>query len=602
MGAFYGSVQVRGDDRDAIRPAVEGLSRETGRKFLLGPSLDGWIGIYPDDCGQDLGLAGDLARRLPGEVFAVRVHDDDFFAYEYYRGGELVDAYDSALGNGDEAFGEEPLEPNSRPEAFAHLVSDQAGFVSLNQRLLTQGTQRDLLATELLEAFAEALGIRNAITSYDYLLENNQTDDIEGWDEFVHIPKLPLVSGESLIAEWSTPDSPITPGPCLCPAPDGQGFLVVASRLANAEQQPRPLERYGLPWASAPTLAPWAVDAHVDSLALSDSGRYLSVASTSTAGISRVALWDTRENRLVAKTPKTDSAHWLGFAAGDLAMVSVSSDRVGEQEQLPPVDRMGFRFISLSDVKLAAVHPSGASLVVIDSLHRFLVVDVTTGRVAHQMAATFAAEAARRYLEAPGMEAAIRAEMSVTRKIMKKTGLPAGSNSVKEFMEQFERDYRAQLVHMMVDAATNSSPTGGIFCMRFDSSGERLCLGTMTGLCVYLWEEIASSHGVLPDPIAGVDPAEIPGTRGAYIYDIAFDPARGRILFAGESGRVHFIEFPSRRSEVLLEPACLRPIHRVALSQDRSTLSLIRSGEVAPNREASGPALQCWDYQAVSKT
>ena len=155
MGGFYGSVQVRGDDRDAIRPAVEGLSQETGRKFLLGPSLDGWIGIYPADCGQDLGLAGDLARRLPGEVFAVRVHDDDFFAYEFYRSGELVDAYDSALVNGDEAFGEEPLEPNSRPEAFAHLVSDQAGFESLNQRLLTQGTQRDLLATELLEAFAE---------------------------------------------------------------------------------------------------------------------------------------------------------------------------------------------------------------------------------------------------------------------------------------------------------------------------------------------------------------------------------------------------------------------------------------------------------------
>jgi hypothetical protein len=184
---------------------------------------------------------------------------------------------------------------------------------------------------------------------------------------------------------------------------------------------------------------------------------------------------------------------------------------------------------------------------------------------------------------------------------MKKTALPAGSNSVKEFVQQLERDYRAQLVHMMVGAAPNGIPPGGIFCMRFDSSGERLCLGTMTGLCVYSWEEIASSDGILPDPIAGVDPARIPGTREAYIYDIAFDPARGRILFAGESGRVHFIEFPSRRSEVLLEPADLRPIHRLALSHDRSTLALIRSGTVAPNREASGPALQCWDYRAVCK-
>ena len=137
MGGFYGSVQVRGDDRDAIRPAVEGLSRETGRKFLLGPFLDGWIGIYPDDCGQDLGLAGDHARRLPGEVFAVRVHDDDFFAYEYYRRRRTGRrGYDSALVNGDEAFGEEPLEPNSRPEAYLHTWSaTRQDLESLNQRL-----------------------------------------------------------------------------------------------------------------------------------------------------------------------------------------------------------------------------------------------------------------------------------------------------------------------------------------------------------------------------------------------------------------------------------------------------------------------------------
>ena len=212
----------------------------------------------------------------------------------------------------------------------------------------------------------------------------------------------------------------------LVPRADGQGFLVAVNRLANAEQQPRPLKRYGLPWASAPTPTPWAVDAHVDSLALSDSGRYLSVASTSTAGISRVALWDTRENRLVAETPRTDSAHWLGFAAGDLAMVSVSSGRVGEQDRLPPVDRMGFRFISLSDVKLAAVHPSGASLVVIDSDRRFLVIDVTTGRVAHQMAATFAEDAGRRYLEAPGTQAAIRRELSGVRKTYEENPIARG--------------------------------------------------------------------------------------------------------------------------------------------------------------------------------
>ncbi|MDR3619833.1 MAG: hypothetical protein P4L85_10830 [Paludisphaera borealis] len=90
MGAFYGSVQVRSEDREAVRSALEKLARKGGR-FLLGPSLNGWIGVYPDGGGQDFGVAKSLARKLSGEFVAVFVHDDDVFAYEYHRNKKCVD-------------------------------------------------------------------------------------------------------------------------------------------------------------------------------------------------------------------------------------------------------------------------------------------------------------------------------------------------------------------------------------------------------------------------------------------------------------------------------------------------------------------------------
>src|SRR5262245_56782148 len=94
MGGFYGSIQVRGEDRETVRTALGALSRK-GWKFLLGPALIGWIGVYPDDSGQDLGVARSLARRLRGEVLGMLVHDDDVFAYEYYRDGKRVDRFNS---------------------------------------------------------------------------------------------------------------------------------------------------------------------------------------------------------------------------------------------------------------------------------------------------------------------------------------------------------------------------------------------------------------------------------------------------------------------------------------------------------------------------
>lgn len=79
MGGFYGSVQVRGVERDAVKQVVDRLGRKANLRFLLGPKLGEWVGVYPENGGQDTEIGRDLARKLRAEQLQLIVHDDDVF-------------------------------------------------------------------------------------------------------------------------------------------------------------------------------------------------------------------------------------------------------------------------------------------------------------------------------------------------------------------------------------------------------------------------------------------------------------------------------------------------------------------------------------------
>lgn len=187
MGAFYDSVQIHSDDREAVRTLLEELARKKKRRFLLGPALNGWIGVYPNG---DVAAVRDLARRLRVELLALNVHDDDIFSYEYYLDGKRVDRYNSAPDYFEEVSAKERRMQRGRLELLAHLVSQPARFQALRERLAAQMHDSIVFASELLQTFADALGIRNALTSYTYLKEHEETDGVEGWDRFLHIPDL----------------------------------------------------------------------------------------------------------------------------------------------------------------------------------------------------------------------------------------------------------------------------------------------------------------------------------------------------------------------------------------------------------------------------
>jgi hypothetical protein len=648
MGGFYGSVQIRGEDRESVRSALEPLAKKK-RRFLLGPPLDGWIGVYPDGAGQDFGVARDLARRLKGELIAMLVHDDDVFAYEYYRDGRRIDQYNSIPDYfGGEVSEKERQRLSGRPETFAHLARDPAQFAAVRERLAAQASQPDVFVSGLLQEFADALGIRNALTSYEYLQEHEDTDDVEGWDQFLHIPDLSrekaqkraadaaieeekhrLIEQGLLLAERGGLTGWATPHPWLCPSPDGRGFLVAWSSHAEPKEESRPLERHGPPWSAGPAATPWAIGPHVYGPELSPSGRYLAVAHA--AGDWKATLWDLQENRLIADVPQVRAVHCVGFLADESAMVSVSSHAEDGRVILTPIDGGTERTIALPHAKLAAAHPSGSALVLVDELGRLLVADIGSGRILRtryvggryvpsvieqQMQRQVQAQMAS--IDFDALEQRIRQQQAAMLKMFEQAGTPPGSDSVETLEATLERQIEEQFRQMREQFARGGSFPGqgapergseSVFRVRFDPTGEWLAVGTMAGARVYPWREVRDGDGDLARPALAVDIADTtvasghgPTSNSGYVYDLEYDPDRGRFLFAGLDGRVRFLDSGSGRSGVLLEPPDRPPIHRMALSRDRSTLALIAApGMFDQGRNRRGPIVQFWDYQKITR-
>ncbi len=648
MGGFYGSVQVRGEDREAVRAALEELARKK-RRFLLGPPLDGWIGVYPSGHGQDFRVARALARRLPGELIAMLVHDDDVFAYEYYRDGRLIDQYDSIPDYFEPVTEEQRRRLRGRSGRFAHLAKDPAKFAAIRERLAAQKHDRVVFASELLEEFAEALGIRNAVTSYEYLQENEETEDIEGWDHFIHAPDLSrekarqraaeaaledekrrLIEQGRLLAELGGLPGWDSPSPWVCPSPDGRGFLVAWSSHAAPKEGARPLERHGPPWSAGPSPTSWSVGPHVYGLELSPSGRYLAVPYT--GGDRGAGLLDLHENCRVADVPQVRTVSSVGFLPDESAMFSVSSYGVMGRVIVTPIGGGSAHAIAVPHVEMAAAHPSGSSLVAIDKLNRLLVVDVASGEITRtryvggrptigpmEQRVWGLIQTVTANIDVEDMERRLRQQQSAMLERLEKTGAAIpGSRSIEQFREVFVQQIEEQIRQMRerVGQAGRSRfeplPEQGsekVFRVRFDPSGERLALGTIAGVRVHPWRDVVDADGDLPRPglavdLAGTMIAAGPGASrsGGFVYDLEFDPDRDRLIFAGLDGRVRFLDLASGRSGILLEPPAHPPIQRLALSRDRSAMALVAMPDLfSQGRNRRGPIVQFWDYQAISR-
>jgi len=295
LGASYGSVQVCRQTQDTLRDVLEDLSAKSKIRFWLGPALGCWTGIYPILHYMDPSIARDLSRRLGGEIFSLVVHDDDVFQYEYYLDGKRVDQYCSRRNYLGTPTENARKAVRGRPQKFVHLATDSECFARFQSRIAEQAKRPAMVASELLVALASALGMANVQTSYEYLSDGD--DDVDGWDQFIHVPDLRTEESRArkadaarqdevhrltreglLLAERGGRRGRDVPFLHWCPGPDDAGFLLVAEPPEFSTREPVPLEQIGPPWSAGPKPTGLMIDPRVKTLISSPSGRYVAVS------------------------------------------------------------------------------------------------------------------------------------------------------------------------------------------------------------------------------------------------------------------------------------------------------------------------------------
>ena len=587
MGGFYGSVQLRTADRGRVLAAAGAVARELKIKCLVGPALNGWVGVYPDGHGQDHTVGERLAAAVGGHALHVLVHDDDVLAYWLWHDGLLVDRYWSAPGYfGDENRAEEePLVGD--PNRFA-FVLDDAGRARLRE--LLRGGRPSPMESERLERLGRLLGVRQAVQSYECLKEDDCPPRTRR--QFTEVPADPgadtaaaaeraaerkrraavesLARGtrkrllaDGLLLTTSERDGIV--GPSVAAVADG---LAVGWSMFH----PRPAEVtfHRPPWKNP------------------ESGRGLDVPPTAWVGLSAAA----ERTRLAATLGQTIRA-W-----------DVSADDGGAWRHVADVD-VGQAF----GVRLS---PDGAT-VAHARLGSVVGVDVATGRQA------FAVDALDRAGLSFAPDGTVLAQVGQSLRLtdLSSAGLPTRDL----FLGGIRPDTTAasqRAAALFLAARGIHLPTAGpggqrppptresveaVRAFGFSRDGRWVWCGTDDGLRVFDRATLPLADGPMPAPRYRFDlPPTLPPAPTA-IHAIEEDPSADAVLFGGGGGRVYRMDLETGDVvRLLVTPPGGCGVVDLALSADRSALAVASHRQRQPTRTRPAAfvlAVDLWDYQRL---
>ena len=195
VGAWFQSILMRTDAFDSVIGTLRKIARESDVKFLAGPPVNGWVSVFPSVVNAPAEL---LAQRTCCDVFHLQVHDDDVFSYDFYREGKLLDHYVSkpeyfAEDDGRQISEKDKAMSAGKPELFHELLRDSNVLERL--KTLLRRNRNFTFESERMSQFVGLLDLENALSSYDYL-QSGETENIEGWERFVHIEERPETAEE----------------------------------------------------------------------------------------------------------------------------------------------------------------------------------------------------------------------------------------------------------------------------------------------------------------------------------------------------------------------------------------------------------------------
>ena len=570
MGASFGSIQVRGEDREAVKTAAEAVSQERKQKFLIGPLLNGWIAVYPDGSGQDEASATALSKQLGNKLLQLIVHDDDIFAYNFFQSGELLNRYSSRPDYFSKISSSEReiLKPNL--ELFRDLVGSPSKLDALSRLLDT--TEKVDFEQSRLGQFAKLLGIHNTLTCYEYLTAGDR-DGITKWKQFIHVPdqtaeksakkeaeaalrreKLEWRKRGLLCNEWLPPGgrrSAPFPMPEFCTDPVNGGFLALWQMGYGHVPQLLELEK---PWPRKAETVPLTFrSAFPGKLTMSFSGKWFAFFDEG------LRLWNWRERQELAnvnvraipitftKDEKHLLCHVIHTATDEKSMSSRSERKLGiislETQQVVQTIQTG-----TGPNIVTVIHPHDVHLLTQYTSDQWGIFDLHSKELVKVLY----------------------------------------TGPLTDFSRLGDR---RRLFVRTDEQVLNAT---------FSSDGHFLCCATINGLRVHSWDALLAASETTLEPRFTVTPRPEARFRQNYIYDAVLDEEQNRVLFCGLEGTMRFLNLRDGSTGILLDPPGKSPIWRLQLSRDRKFICCI-CFPVHEERDHKPPRLQVWNYEALCK-
>jgi hypothetical protein len=621
MGAFYGSVLIRTDKADAVQSALVQVAKSAKCKFLLGPARNGWISVFPDDSGQNDNISANISRLVPADIFHLIVHDDDLFAYFFYRAGQLVDQYNSCPDYFDKVSDEEKQKCRGRPELFQDLFADPESFRQLQALLAAGEESASALESERLAQFAKLLGLPNALCSYEYL-QSGEREGISGWNQFIHIPDLSAekaarrAAKSQLAAEKkrlkkdglllteikSAPPPRPHSWPSVTWATDsaGQGLVLQwqsFGRPVDGGAGGSELLTIQSPWDAPPQSTGLKTDWISHVLRVSPSGKWLAAGLLGRASLMRV--WDWRRRELAFDVTSENEVRWISFSQNEQWIYSLQCDdfvviSMAEQRPVSIVAKIGH-------AGRAAVHPAGQFVAVALQNH-IGIIDLETKQLVKKLWVGKKVERTEVFPESSD-ERLIQALLK-SHNIRGKLGLDL--ELYREILqnpkaiEQLSVEARTMLAAMVKNVRFNTRETWDhIFDVCFDTDGKRLGVATSKGTRVFEWGKLLASDQHAPPPDALVDGPKIDGQDySAYMYEVCYDPQRNIFLAGGLSGVIQYLNANNGQSGILLKLLEKPKVRGLELTRDGQALCC-HCVDPSEGRDLDRHYLQVWNYPAL---
>jgi hypothetical protein len=607
MGGFYGSVQLRTADRAAVLAAAEAVARAMNIKCLVGPPLNGWIGVYPEGNGQDHTVGQRIAAAIGGHALHLLVHDDDVLAYWLWHDGQLVDRYWSAPGY----FGEENRAEEKRlvgdVERFAFVLG---GAERDRLRTLLSRTSKPTFESERLRAVGELLGMRNAVSAYEQL-DGGERRGIVGWRRFSEVPpgraqrerakraaeksKLKAerarLRAEGLLLVYEEDAERLPTATAVL-----DGFIVVwRQRLGQGE---RVAQYHHPPWEvpTPPSEVVWPPGGHVNGTVSDRAARRLATAGD------MIRIWDRSGDgwRLVAEIADAG-------LAGDLAIspdgLHVAGKRNDPRELVVANVAAGERFGAVPRLNMdrqIAFSPDGTWLAVAGVT--LGVVPLVPPLTLRSIPISGHRPSGANPLRGPPDGQAVHNAPQVDDRAATADDLRSVElRSVRLKAEAVHAQARRR-IEAMVGSSRFSAEL--CFCVGFDALGRWMWVGTEIGLRVYDWGAV---KGLPPDarlpPVWAFDVPRVgPAPRWSisygYVYAAVAEVDGRGVVFGGLSGQLFRMDLSDGRVAHLADVTGGGAISGLTMTADGSALGVCSYLRGQDGLSMRG-ALEVWDYRRL---